>query len=415
MNTLTSIGLSALLEHPVVRTVAVAFEQADRELFLVGGCVRDALDTEATTSFDDLDFTTEASPDEIENILTPLGPLWTVGKEFGTVGVQVDGQKVEVTTFRGETYTSDSRKPMIHFAKTLEDDLSRRDFTINAMALNTRTGEIVDPFGGQNALGSRILITPNPSSMETIVDDPLRSIRALRFSVTRNFRMSILLEQAIVSHRDRLDIVARERINEELRKIIRAGGRAVLDAWFESVNLGIDSALFGEMGTIDTPAPFKAAREADDFDGITAMAWLHHFTPITSTRDPLMDLKLSNEEVDAIIDIGFIASKADTLRPEVARTTLRHFKDRPDTVLRGVRLAEILGADTTAFVEATRDERIVGPMPLGGDDLIGAGIKPGPKMGMILDTIERAWITDLDMTHEFAIEFAKHLDRKVTQ
>ena len=136
--------------EPLTR-LGEAFKEAGHELYLVGGYVRDALMSEAGK---DVDATTGARPKEIKRLLGPVADyVWSVGERFGTVGARVDSYDVEVTTYRSDLYTAGSRHPEVTFGDTLEEDLARRDFTINAIAADALTGEILDPFGGRDDLG----------------------------------------------------------------------------------------------------------------------------------------------------------------------------------------------------------------------------------------------------------------------
>ena len=168
--------------HPVAARLGQVFRAAGHELHLVGGSVRDAL---MGRPQDDLDFTTDARPERILELVRAeqLGSegVWTTGIEFGTVGVQVDGQRCEITTFRADRYDRVSRNPEVAFGTSLVDDLVRRDFTMNAMALSV-TGDrtFTDPFGGLADLARGVLRTP-AAPEESFADDPLRMLRAARF------------------------------------------------------------------------------------------------------------------------------------------------------------------------------------------------------------------------------------------
>src|SRR5439155_11013204 len=156
-----------------------------QRLYLVGGSVRDELLGRATH---DLDFATSATPDLSRDILAAAHPdaLYSVGEKFGTVGAAFDTVNVEVTTFRGETYQAGSRKPDVRYGLTLEDDLARRDFTINAMARDLSTAELIDPFGGRADLDFR-LIRAVGDPVVRFAEDPLRLLRAIRFAAQLGF------------------------------------------------------------------------------------------------------------------------------------------------------------------------------------------------------------------------------------
>jgi poly(A) polymerase len=198
------------------------FREAGHELYVVGGYVRDAL---LGKSHMKTDATTDARPPEIKRLLKPhAAHLWTVGERFGTIGSEVDGYEVEVTTYRSDLYTEGSRHPQVRFGESLQEDLARRDFTINAIAADTLTGEIVDPFGGRKDLESGV-VRPVGDPLERMRDDPLRMLRAVRFETTlsspdRPFALTRDLEEAIRENAHWLESISSERIREEFEKIL---------------------------------------------------------------------------------------------------------------------------------------------------------------------------------------------------
>ena len=199
--------------------LAARFEAAGRRLYLVGGVVRDAvlgrLDPDG-----DLDFTTDAPPDEIERIVAPIADaVWTQGKRFGTIGLRLGERTLEITTHRAEAYHPDSRKPDVVFADAVEADLSRRDFTVNAMALALPGLQLVDPFDGVADLAAGRLRTPLDPEV-SFTDDPLRMLRAARFIAGYGLTPDQALVDAVVTLRSRLDIVSDERIRDELDKLV---------------------------------------------------------------------------------------------------------------------------------------------------------------------------------------------------
>jgi poly(A) polymerase len=205
----------------VTDPVAARFRDAGHELYLVGGPVRDALLGRATS---DLDFTTDARPEEILALVGRLGPTWTTGISFGTVGVQVGDHRCEITTFRSDVYDPASRKPQVDFGDTIEGDLVRRDFTVNAMAVALPLDvarPIVDPAGGLADLAGQVLRTP-VSPQQSFSDDPLRMLRAARFAAQLGFDVAAETLAAITQMTDRLDIVSAERIRDELTKLMLA-------------------------------------------------------------------------------------------------------------------------------------------------------------------------------------------------
>jgi poly(A) polymerase len=213
--------LAALLapDAPAQR-VAAALTAAGHETYLVGGSVRDALLDVAPPDGDDLDFTTDARPDAIEAALAPIASnVVLVGARFGTVKVWVDDVVCEVTTFRSDVYHPESRKPEVVFGDDITTDLSRRDFTVNAMALRLPEPALVDPFDGALDLAAHRLRTPLAPEI-SFTDDPLRMLRAARFVARFGFEPDPDLVAAVVTHRERLEIVSAERIRDELSRLL---------------------------------------------------------------------------------------------------------------------------------------------------------------------------------------------------
>src|SRR5918992_892270 len=196
------------------------FREAGHELYLVGGFVRDALSGSPNK---DVDATSSARPEEIKRLLRPVADyLWTVGERFGTIAAKVGAYDVEVTTYRSDLYTEGSRHPEVTFGDNLVDDLARRDFTINAIAADARSGEIQDPFDGRRDLESGV-IRPVGDHLDRMRDDPLRMLRAVRFETVlttpgKPFAMALNLEEAIRNNAHWLGSISAERIGEELEK-----------------------------------------------------------------------------------------------------------------------------------------------------------------------------------------------------
>ena len=199
-----------------------AFRGAGHELYLVGGYVRDGLLGEAGL---DADATTGAHPREIKRLLGPRAEhLWIVGERFGTIGARVGGYALEVTTYRSDLYTQGSRHPEVRFGESLEEDLARRDFTINAIAADALTGRVLDPFDGRKDLASGVIRTVG-EPLDRMRDDPLRILRAVRFETTlskpdRPFATTLDLEEAIRGNAHWLESISAERIRDEFEKIL---------------------------------------------------------------------------------------------------------------------------------------------------------------------------------------------------
>ena len=199
--------------------LADLFAARGRRLFLVGGAIRD-LAFDADLESIDLDFTTDALPEEIKQIVEPIASsLWTQGEKFGTIGCVIEGRGCEITTHRKEAYDHDSRKPVVEFGKDITEDLARRDFTINAIAVELPAGTLVDPFEGMSALDERVLATPL-SAEESFTDDPLRMLRAARFVAQFNLTPTQEIMAAMSEMGERLGIVSAERISDETEKTL---------------------------------------------------------------------------------------------------------------------------------------------------------------------------------------------------
>jgi len=210
--------LEALAASGPVSALADAFRAAGHELALVGGPVRDALLGRAVT---DLDFTSDARPDDILRIVTPISDAqWDVGREFGTIAARVQGENVEITTYRADEYDGETRKPVVAFGDSLEGDLARRDFTVNAMALRLPDRRLVDPSNGLDDLLAGRITTPSSPEV-SFGDDPLRMLRAARFTAQLGFTADDATVAAMERLGSRLDIVSAERIRDELIKLLR--------------------------------------------------------------------------------------------------------------------------------------------------------------------------------------------------
>lgn len=208
-----------------VAPLASAFAAAGHRLYVVGGTVRDLLLGDAAfTTADDIDLTTSARPDEIKACLNGVADaVWTQGERFGTIGARIGDRIYEITTFRAESYTDDSRKPHVVYADDVETDLARRDFTVNAMALEVTSSApvLVDPHDGAIDLATKVLRTPL-SPEESFSDDPLRMLRAARFITRLDLVPTDDLVAAVREMAPRLSIVSAERIRDEFDKLICA-------------------------------------------------------------------------------------------------------------------------------------------------------------------------------------------------
>ncbi|OKJ74090.1 CCA tRNA nucleotidyltransferase [Streptomyces sp. CB02460] len=202
---------------PVADDLARRFQDAGFSLALVGGSVRDAL---LGRLGNDLDFTTDARPEDVLKIVRPWADsVWEVGIAFGTVGAQKHGYQIEVTTYRSEAYDRTSRKPEVSYGDSIEDDLVRRDFTVNAMAVALPEKVFIDPHDGRKDLAERVLRTPGTPEA-SFSDDPLRMLRAARFAAQLDFEVAPEVVSAMTEMAGRIEIVSAERVREELNKLL---------------------------------------------------------------------------------------------------------------------------------------------------------------------------------------------------
>ncbi|WP_460332935.1 CCA tRNA nucleotidyltransferase [Actinoallomurus acanthiterrae] len=226
-------AVSALLRRvtPLADEIGGRFAAAGHELALVGGPVRDAL---LGRPVNDLDFATDAHPDRVLEIVKGWADaVWTIGIEYGTIGLRKGDLQLEITTYRSESYDRDSRKPEVTYGTSLEGDLARRDFAVNAMAARLPGHEFVDPFGGLRDLKLKVIRTPGRPE-DSFGDDPLRMLRAARFAAQLGFSVSPDTVAAMTAMADRIEIVSAERIRDELSKLLlgahpRAGIALLVD------------------------------------------------------------------------------------------------------------------------------------------------------------------------------------------
>jgi poly(A) polymerase len=325
--------------------LASLFRQAGHRLYLVGGTVRDLLLGDEAKPLDQMDFdaTTTATPEETKKLVAGIADaVWTQGERFGTIGLKVGERVYEITTHRAEAYSPESRKPDVVFAPDIETDLSRRDFTINAMALEL-TGDapvLVDPYGGAADLMTRTLRTPL-SPEESFSDDPLRMMRAARFIAQLQVVPEPGLTKAVTEMSERLSIVSMERVRNELDKLMVAD-RPSAGLWF-LIDTGLVDSFFPEISAMrleqdpihrhkdvltHTVAVVENVRPdaSPGFDfRITRLAALfhdigkpktrgfrsgkgvtfHHHEVVGArmTRDRMRALKYPNEDVDAVSEL----------------------------------------------------------------------------------------------------------------
>jgi poly(A) polymerase len=319
--------------RPLVEETAelsTRFAEADFRLYLVGGVVRDAVLGRLRADAD-LDFTTDARPDDIESLVAGWADaVWDQGRRFGTIGVLVGGRRMEITTHRAEAYHPDSRKPDVVFADAVEADLSRRDFTVNAMALSLPDLTLIDPFDGVGDLGIHRLRTPLAPE-ESFTDDPLRMLRAARFIAGYQLVPDPTLTGAVMTLRGRLDIVSDERIRDELDKlmVVDKPGEGL---WF-LVRTGLAEEFLPELpalaleqdpihrhkdvlahtiAVVENTSPVRLLRLAALFHDVgkpktrsfgppgTVMFHHHEVVGARMTRDRMKALRYSSEDIETV-------------------------------------------------------------------------------------------------------------------
>lgn len=393
-------ALTRLTALPEVAAVAAAFAAAGSPVALVGGCVRDALMTGA--DFDpqeaDLDFATPLDPERITRIVDPLGPIWDAGARFGTIGVSLDTGngpvQVEITQFRTERYDPGSRKPHVVPAATLEEDLARRDATINSMALAHTGGAwtLVDPFDGTGDLRRRVLRCPGDPGT-TLAEDPLRIVRLVRFATRLGFTIDPTVAVESRRHAERLEIVAVERVARELRKILAAGPAAFANALDVAHDLGVASTLTG--GACDLDGLQDALRAVSVPHGVepSTVALCQLALHDNSTR-PLKALKLSNDEVRPAarcLTAAHDLAEVDSVRA-ARRFLRRHGRETATTAIATSRTARHVEHATTLVAAAlSADPELPDrPLPVTGRDATALGLS-GPAVGAALARVEAAF------------------------
>ncbi|PRI12318.1 CCA tRNA nucleotidyltransferase [Leucobacter massiliensis] len=344
-------ALRTIAASEPVATLAAAFAARGHEFALVGGPVRDALLGRPVT---DLDFTTSARPEETREILDSLTrSVWDVGRDFGTIAARLGGEDVEITTYRAESYREDSRKPEVRYGDTIEADLVRRDFTINALALMLPDLRLVDVgassesgAGGVEDLLAGVIRTPGPPE-DSFTDDPLRMLRAARFASQLGFTVAAETQEAMAEFAERLDIVSAERVRDEFVKLLRTadpdpGLRLLVDT-------GLAERFLPE---------FTALRATQDDHGRHKDVYEHSLTVLrqaielehSRAHEPSPDVVL---RIAALLhDIGKPATRRferggvtfhhhDVVGAKLARKRLRELRFDNDTVKRVSRLVEL--------------------------------------------------------------------------
>ena len=432
--------LGELAASPTVSTLASAFEAAGHEVALVGGPVRDAFLGRPTN---DLDFTTDATPDEILAVVKPIAEVhWDIGRAFGTIGAKVAGETVEITTYRADSYDGASRKPEVVFGTSLDEDLTRRDFTVNALALRLPRLELVDPSGGIDDLIAKVLRTPAPPEV-SFGDDPLRMLRAARFSAQLGFEVELATREAMAALAPEIDRISAERVRDELSKLLltaapRGGIRLLVESGLAervlpeipALRLEVDEhhhhkdVYEHSLTVLDQAIDYELARgKLDSPDLIVRLAALLHDIgkPATRRLEPggvvsfhhhdlvgaklakkrLRALRFDNDTINAVsrlieLHLRFFGYTDGAWSDSAVRRYVRdagdqlerlHILTRADVTTRNRRKADRLGFAYDDLEERiaklAEEEEIAAVRPeLDGAEIMAAlGIRPGPVVG----------------------------------
>ncbi len=375
-----------------VGPVADDFVAAGFRLYLVGGVVRDLL-LDRHGAGDDVDATTDARPADIKRLLGPhASALWTQGERFGTIGATVGGKALEITTHRAESYDAASRKPDVAFGDDLRTDLSRRDFTINAIAIDAADGTLHDPFDGRRDLERRRLATPLDPHV-SFSDDPLRMLRAARFVPRFELEVDPGLRAAVEEMAPRLEIVSVERCHDEFERLLALPDPSAGLAFLASTGLlphflpGLDAARSEEALAVagSRGLPRRARRAALLMGDDRAADRLDHLRYSTAERRATLAI------IDAVDVLAGASTGADASGAALDASLRRVVDATGDDARATIDLAGRLGrldadAVTARFDElwAAGDLADLAP-PLSGGDLIAElGLEPGPLVGRLV-------------------------------
>ena len=397
------IGLEAVVARAAPLTER--FVAAGHRIYFVGGVVRDHL-LERTRDEQDLDATTDARPAQIKSLVADLAEaVWTQGERFGTIGCTVDGQIYEITTHRAESYDEDSRKPTVSFGDRLDDDLERRDFTVNAMAVDLADGALIDPYGGRADLASGVLRTPLDPEV-SFSEDPLRMLRAARFHAGYGLGPTPELTAAITSLLDRISIVSVERIRDELQKLLMIDEPS--DGFRLLAETGLLARVLPTLADLDADGAANRAHVVGSVAADPAARWAALLAPSGVASGMLRALRFSgamtrdvvwfSSAIEWAATPGSRATDPAAIRRDAAMVPSdRELEDLLDWVV-ALRTAHgLVSDDVEAYRRAhtelrTREPDLADPVPLLTGEAVCAllGIEPGREVGVAMK-----WLREL--------------------
>ena len=388
-----------------VGSLAERFGAAGHRFYLVGGLVRDLLLGHGIDA--DIDITTDALPNRIAELVAGWADaIWDQGRAFGTIGARRGDTTVEITTHRAESYDQDSRKPHVRFSDDITIDLSRRDFTVNAMAIELPGWTLLDPFDGRTDLASGVLRTPS-EPVGLFSDDPLRMLRAARFCARLDLEPTPDLVAAVRSTRPRLNIVSKERIAGELTKLLELPRPSAGVAFLEH------TGLLGDLLPPWSAAPDGAHSAArlevptaalDAVDAEVGLRWAVLLGPVCSTADRaaacLAALRIRKHTISRVTAIlGTVAALEAALEdagPTVPPTSARRLVARhADAITAGASALTAWGRPLSPAsvavlreIEATEGEALR-KLPVDGHRVMTLLDCSGPMVGEAL-----SWLTE---------------------
>jgi len=381
--------------------LTLLFEAAGHRLYLVGGVVREAVAGRFLPEAD-LDCTTDARPATVRRIVGEVATsVWTQGERFGTIGCVVDGRAFEITTHRAERYERQSRKPVVAFGDDVVLDLERRDFTVNAMAIDTADGALIDPYGGWDDLVAGVLRTPLDPAV-SFGDDPLRMLRAARFIASHRLAPDDALAGAVEAMGDRLDIVAVERVRDEFEKLL------LLDDPSEGFRFLFRTGLIGrvveDLARRNDPSEVGRIAAAVAAEPVARWASLFVHDRAEAAAACLRRLRCSNAVVSsaaALVATRARLAETGSSRPDVRRFVASSPAPVDAALAFAIAVATASGQSTDRLLdfagtltELRRVEDVDNvTLPVDGDEVMAVlGLDPGPDVGRALAFLrERAF------------------------